>query len=289
MFKGSIVALVTPFQGGKVDGEKLDELVEFHIAEGTSGIVPCGTTGESATLTHAEHGEVISRVVKAVNGRVPVIAGTGSNSTDEAVSLTRFAAEVGADAALLITPYYNKPTQEGLYRHFRRIAEDVDIPQIPYNVPSRTGVNMLPETVIRLAELKNVVGIKEASGSVDQAVEILRGADIDVLSGDDSLTLALMVVGATGVISVAANLVPKHMADMTSAMLDGNMAEARRLHMHLYPLFDVLFVETNPIPVKTALALIEKIGPELREPMCEMAPQNRAKLAAVLADLGIRG
>ena len=272
MFKGSIVALVTPFQNGKVDVEKLDELVEFHIAEGTDGIVPCGTTGESATLTHDEHEEGISRVIKAANGRVPVIAGTGSNSTAEALSLTKAAADAGADAALLITPYYNKPTQEGLYRYFSRIAQEVDIPQILYNVPSRTGINMVPETVIRVAEHKNVVAIKEASGSIDQSVEILRGADIDILSGDDSLTLPLMSVGAMGVISVAANVVPRHVADMTHAMLDGNVAEARRLHMHLFPLFDVLFVETNPIPVKTALAIMEKIGPELREPMCEMAP-----------------
>lgn len=288
MFKGSIVALVTPFQNGKVDVEKLDELVEFHIAEGTDGIVPCGTTGESATLTHDEHEEVISRVIKAANGRVPVIAGTGSNSTAEALSLTKAAADAGADAALLITPYYNKPTQEGLYRYFSRIAQEVDIPQILYNVPSRTGINMVPETVIRVAEHKNVVAIKEASGSIDQSVEILRGADIDILSGDDSLTLPLMSVGAMGVISVAANVVPRHVADMTHAMLDGNVAEARRLHMHLFPLFDVLFVETNPIPVKTALAIMEKIGPELREPMCEMAPGNLKKLKKVMGDLGVR-
>ena len=231
MFKGSIVALATPFQNGKVDVEKLDELVEFHIAEGTDGIVPCGTTGESATLTHDEHEDVSSRVIKAANGRVPVIAGTGSNSTAEALSLTKAAADAGADAALLITPYYNKPTQEGLYRYFSRIAQEVDIPQILYNVPSRTGINRVPETVIRGAEHKNVVAIKEASGSIDQSVEILRGADIDILSGDDSLTLPLMSVGAMGVISVAANVVPRHVADMTHAMLDGNVAEARRLHI----------------------------------------------------------
>ena len=288
MFKGSIVALVTPFRNGKIDVERLDELVEFHVAEGTNAIVPCGTTGESAAMSHAEHEEVIKRVVRTADGRLPVIAGTGSNYTDEAISLTRFAADVGADAALLVSPYYNRPTQEGLYRHFRRIAEEVNIPQILYNVPSRTGSNVLPSTVLRLADLRNVVAIKEASGSVDQSVEILRGCDIDVLSGDDSLTLPLMAVGATGVISVAANLVPRQIADLTAAMLEGNVQEARRLHMHLYPLFDVLFVETNPIPVKSAMAVLERIGPEMRLPLCEMAPANLDRLKSVLADLGIR-
>jgi len=288
MFKGSIVALVTPFRNGKIDVEKLDELVEFHVAEGTNAIVPCGTTGESAAMSHSEHEEVIKRVVRTADGRLPVIAGTGSNYTDEAISLTRFAADVGADAALLVSPYYNRPTQEGLYRHFRRIAEEVNIPQILYNVPSRTGSNVLPSTVLRLADLRNVVAIKEASGSVDQSVEILRGCDIDVLSGDDSLTLPLMAVGATGVISVAANLVPRQIADLTAAMLEGNVQEARRLHMHLYPLFDVLFVETNPIPVKSAMAVLERIGPEMRLPLCEMAPANLDRLKSVLADLGIR-
>ena len=288
MFKGSIVALVTPFRNGKIDVEKLDELVEFHVAEGTNAIVPCGTTGESAAMSHSEHEEVIKRVVRTADGRLPVIAGTGSNYTDEAISLTRFAADVGADAALLVSPYYNRPTQEGLYRHFRRIAEEVNIPQILYNVPSRTGSNVLPSTVLRLADLRNVVAIKEASGSVDQSVEILRGCDIDVLSGDDSLTLPLMAVGAAGVISVAANLVPRQIADLTAAMLEGNVQEARRLHMHLYPLFDVLFVETNPIPVKSAMAVLERIGPEMRLPLCEMAPANLDRLKSVLADLGIR-
>lgn len=288
MFKGSIVALVTPFRNGKIDVEKLDELVEFHVAEGTNAIVPCGTTGESAAMSHSEHEEVIKRVVRTADGRLPVIAGTGSNYTDEAISLTRFAADVGADASLLVSPYYNRPTQEGLYRHFRRIAEEVNIPQILYNVPSRTGSNVLPSTVLRLADLRNVVAIKEASGSVDQSVEILRGCDIDVLSGDDSLTLPLMAVGATGVISVAANLVPRQIADLTAAMLEGNVQEARRLHMHLYPLFDVLFVETNPIPVKSAMAVLERIGPEMRLPLCEMAPANLDRLKSVLADLGIR-
>jgi 4-hydroxy-tetrahydrodipicolinate synthase len=247
--------------------------------------VPCGTTGESATLTHAEHEEVIARVVRKVDGRVPVVAGTGSNSTQEALRLTRFAREIGADGALLITPYYNKPTQEGLYRHFRRIAEEVDIPIVLYNVPSRTGVNMLPETAIRLAELRNIVAIKEASGNIDQTVEIVGGSDLTVLSGDDALTLPLMAMGAAGVISVAANLLPKDMADMVDLMEEGNIAGAREIHLRLATLFKVLFIETNPIPVKTALGLMGKIAPEFRLPLCEMQPANARKLEAALAAL----
>jgi 4-hydroxy-tetrahydrodipicolinate synthase len=289
MFHGSIVALVTPFEDGKLDLEALDGLVEFQIEGGTNGIVPCGTTGESATLSHEEHEAVIERVVKRVDGRIPVIAGTGSNSTHEAIRLTRFAKEVGADGALLITPYYNRPTQEGLYRHFESIARSVDIPLILYNVPSRTGVNMLPETVIRLAELKNIIAIKEASGSMDQTAEILRGADIDVLSGDDSLTLPLMSIGASGVISVAANVVPKDMVDMVDLASEGDFQGARDIHMRLFPLFKALFIETNPIPVKTALAILGKTSPELRMPLCAMAPAARQTLEKVLAELGIVG
>jgi len=226
MFSGSIVALVTPFKDGNVDFSKLEELVEYHIKAGTNGLVPCGTTGESATLSHEEHEQVIARVVRAADGKIPVIAGTGSNSTSEAIRLTRFAQEAGADGALLITPYYNRPTQEGLYRHFAKVAAETDLPLILYNVPSRTGVNMLPETVIRLGEIKSVVGVKEASGSVDQAVEIIRGADLDVLSGDDSLTLPLMAVGAKGVISVAANILPQAVANLCAAMKAGDLARA---------------------------------------------------------------
>jgi 4-hydroxy-tetrahydrodipicolinate synthase len=287
MFNGSIVALVTPFRDEQIDFEGLDELVEFQISKGTNGIVPCGTTGESATLSHDEHEAVIERVVRKVDGRIPVIAGTGSNSTREAIRLTRFAKDAGADGALLISPYYNKPTQEGLYRHFEAVAREVDIPIVLYNVPSRTGVNLLPETVTRLADIKNVIAIKEASGSIDQAVEILRGCDLTVLSGDDSLTLPLMAVGASGVISVAANLVPKEMVDMVDLMSEGDLQGARDIHMRLFPLFRVLFVETNPIPVKTAMALTGRIRPEFRLPLCEMAPANVQKLERVLAELGL--
>jgi 4-hydroxy-tetrahydrodipicolinate synthase len=285
MFSGSIVALVTPFKDGKVDYPKLEELVEFHIKAGTNGIVPCGTTGESATLSHEEHEEVIARVVKAAEGNIPVIAGTGSNSTSEAVRLTRFAQEAGADGALLITPYYNKPTQEGLLRHFSKVAAETDLPIVLYNVPSRTGVNLLPETVIRLGEIKNVVAIKEASGSIDQAVEIMRSADLDLLSGDDSLTLPLMSVGAVGVISVAANIVPEMMVDLVDLASDGDFKAARELHLRLFPLLKALFLETNPIPVKAAMALEGTLNGEMRLPLCEIGAANREKLAKVLKDL----
>ena len=287
MFKGSIVALVTPFQDGQVDLEKLDELVEFQISSGTHGIVPCGTTGESATLTHREHEEVIERVVKTVDGRIPVIAGTGSNSTEEAIRLTRYASEVGADGALLITPYYNKPTQEGLYRHYEAIASQTSIPLVLYNVPSRTAVHLSSETVNRLAEFQNIVAIKEASGSADQAVEILNGSGLTVLSGDDGFTLPLMCLGASGVISVAANIIPKEMADMVDLMEEGRLKEARRLHMRLHILFKTLFIETNPIPVKTALQRMGKVGPEFRLPLSEMASENLEKLETVLRELEI--
>jgi 4-hydroxy-tetrahydrodipicolinate synthase len=285
MFSGSIVALVTPFKDGKVDFAKLEELVAYHIRTGTNGIVPCGTTGESATLSHEEHEEVIARVVRTADGKIPVIAGTGSNSTSEAIRLTRFAQEAGADGALLITPYYNRPTQEGLYRHFAKVAAETELPLVLYNVPSRTGVNMLPETVIRLGEIKNVVGVKEASGSVDQAVEIIRGADLDVLSGDDSLTLPLMSVGAAGVISVSANIVPEMMVDLVDLAAAGDLRGARELHLKLFPLFKALFLETNPIPVKTAMAIEGTLNGELRLPMCEMTAPNREKLANVLREL----
>jgi 4-hydroxy-tetrahydrodipicolinate synthase len=285
MFSGSIVALVTPFKDGTVDVSKLEELVARHIDAGTNGIVPCGTTGESATLSHDEHEAVISRVVAAADGKIPVIAGTGSNSTSEAIRLTRFAQEAGADGALLITPYYNKPTQEGLYRHFAKIAGETDIPLVLYNVPSRTGVNMLPETVIRLAELKNVVAVKEASGSIDQSVEILRGSDLKVLSGDDSLTLPLMSVGAAGVISVAANIVPEMMVDLVDLAAAGDFANARDLHLKLFPLFKALFLETNPIPIKTAMSIEGTLNGELRLPLCEMTPGGREKLARAVREV----
>jgi 4-hydroxy-tetrahydrodipicolinate synthase len=287
MFIGSIVAIVTPFRDGKVDERAFGDLIECQIANGTNGIVPCGTTGESATLTYEEHHRVVRLTVEVVKGRVPVIAGTGSNSTDEAISLTRHAREAGADGALLITPYYNKPTQEGLYRHYKAVAEAVDMPLVLYNIPSRTGVNMLPATVARLAVMKNIVGIKEGSGSVQQASEIAQtcGDRLTVLSGDDPLTLPMMAVGAKGVITVTANIMPKEMAQLVSSFLAGRIDEARRIHFALSPLFAALFYETNPIPVKEALGMMGKIDPELRLPLCAMGADTRNQLARVLKEM----
>src|SRR4029078_5442107 len=287
MFSGSIIAIVTPFRNGKIDERAFADLIEWQIANGTSGIVPCGTTGEAATLTHEEHRRVVRLTVEVVNRRVPVISGTGSNSTDEAASLTRHAKEAGAEGALLITPYYNKPTQEGLYRHYKAVAEAVDVPLVLYNIPGRTGVNMLPATVARLAVMKNIVGIKEGSGSVQQASEIAQtcGDRRTVLSGDDPLTLPMMAVGAKGVITVTANVMPKEMAQLTAAFLAGRLDEARRIHFALSPLFAALFYETNPIPVKEALAMRGKIDSELRLPLCTMGADNRNQLAKVLKEM----
>ena len=287
MFSGSIVAIVTPFRKGKVDERAFADLIEWQIANGTNGIVPCGTTGESATLTHEEHHRVIKLTVEVVKGRVPVIAGTGSNSTDEAISLTQHAREAGADGALLITPYYNKPSQEGLYRHYKAVAEAVDMPLVLYNIPGRTGVNMLPATVARLAVMKNIVGIKEGSGSVQQASDIAQacGDRLTVLSGDDPLTLPMMAVGAKGVITVTANVMPKEMAQLVASFLAGRLDEARRIHFALSPLFAALFYETNPIPVKEALGMMGKIDPELRLPLCAMSADHRTQLARVLKEM----
>ncbi len=287
MFSGSYVALVTPFLDGKIDFKRLEELIDLHLEQGTDGIVPCGTTGESATMSHEEHEVVIRAVVERVQGRIPVLAGTGSNNTAEAIRLTRFAQDVGASGALLITPYYNKPTQTGLVRHFEAIASETTLPLVLYNVPSRTGVNMLPPAVIECAKIPNVVGIKEASGSIDQTVEIVRETDLSVLSGDDSLTLPLMSVGARGVISVAANVAPRMVADMTRLASSGDFAAARELHLNLFPLFGGLFVETNPIPVKAALAMQGRIGTELRLPMTEMSEELKPGLKKILTELGL--
>jgi len=287
MFKGSIVALVTPFINGEIDEKALGELVNFHIENRTSAILPCGTTGESATMDHAEHMRVVQVVLEAASGRIPVIAGTGSNSTAEAIYLTREAAKLRADAALLVSPYYNKPTQEGLYQHYKAVAESADIPIILYNVPSRTGKNIEPETVAKLNEIENVVAIKEASGSLDQATQIASLCDITILSGDDSLTLPLMSIGATGVVSVAANVVPELTAKMTSAWLDGDPEAARKLHFELFPLFKSLFIETNPIPVKAAVAALGKIKEEYRLPLCPMAPANKEKLLNVMREMNL--
>ncbi|HET9605580.1 MAG TPA: 4-hydroxy-tetrahydrodipicolinate synthase [Nitrospira sp.] len=287
MFSGSIVAIVTPFRNGKVDERAFGDLIEWQLANGTNGIVPCGTTGESATLTNDEHHRVIRLSVEVVKGRVPVIAGTGSNSTDEAISLTRHAKEAGADGALLITPYYNKPSQEGLYRHYKAVAEAVDMPLVLYNIPGRTGVNMLPTTVARLAVMKNIVGIKEGSGSVQQASEIAQtcGDRLTVLSGDDPLTLPMMAVGAKGVITVTANVMPKEMAQLVASFQAGRIDEARRIHFALSALFAALFYETNPIPVKEALGMMGKIDPELRLPLCAMSADNRNQLTRVLKEM----
>ena len=284
MFRGSIVAIVTPFRNGKVDEKALGNLIEWHIKEGTNAIVPCGTTGESATLDYKEHFRVIKFTVEVVNNRVPVIAGTGANATDETIMITREAKKSGADAALLVSPYYNKPTQEGLYRHYKAIADAVKMPLILYNVPGRTAVNMLPSTVARLAEIKNIVGIKEATGDLRQVSEIIRlcGDRIDVISGDDFTTLPLMALGGQGVISVSANVAPKLMSQMCSLWDQGKHDEARAIHFKLEPLNAAMFIETNPIPVKTALAMMGKIKEEFRLPLCEMSPANKEKLKAVM-------
>lgn len=290
MFQGSIVALVTPFKQGELDEKALRDLVEFHIAEGTNAIVPCGTTGESATLSHEEHCRVIEIVIDQAKKRVPVIAGAGSNSTKEAVFLTEHAKKSGADAVLSITPYYNKPTQAGLYQHFKTIAEQVDIPVVLYNVPGRTGVNMLPDTVIELSKIKNIVGVKEASGSLDQAGAILQYTNdsFDVISGEDSLTFPMMAMGAKGVISVTANVAPKKMAQMCKAVLENNMIEARKLHYELIDLSKAVFYETNPIPAKKAVYLMGLIENEIRLPLVEMTKENTEKLKTVMKNLGIK-
>jgi 4-hydroxy-tetrahydrodipicolinate synthase len=289
MFSGSLVAIVTPFRNGRVDEKALGDLIEFQIANGTNGIVPCGTTGESATLSHEEHDRVVALTVEAVRRRVPVIAGTGSNSTEEAIALTRHAKKVGADGALLITPYYNKPTQEGLFRHYKAVAEAVDIPLVLYNIPGRTGVNMAPATVARLSALRHVVAIKEGAGSLPQVSDIIQacGERMTVLSGDDALTLPMMAIGAKGVITVTANIAPADMAAMVAAALAGKHEEARRLHYKLNPLFLALFFETNPIPVKEALAMMGKIDGELRLPLSPMAAEPREKLARAMKDYGL--
>ena len=289
MFTGSLVAIVTPFRKGKVDERALADLIEWQIAHGTNGIVPCGTTGESATLSHDEHNRVIELTVEVVRRRVPVVAGTGSNSTDEAITLTKHARQAGADAALLITPYYNKPTQEGLYRHYRAVAEAVDLPLVLYNIPGRTGVNMLPATIARLTALPTIVGVKEGSGSVQQASDLVQmcGDRLTVLAGDDALTLPMMAVGGKGVITVTANIVPAEMARLVAAFAEGKIEEARRIHFKLSPLFAALFFETNPIPVKEALSLMGKIDPELRLPLCSMAQDTREKLVQVLKDASL--
>src|SRR5262245_54511330 len=285
MFQGSIVALVTPFTDGKVDEAKLKQLVEMHVAQGTDGIVPCGTTGESPTLSHDEHRRVVEIVIEAAQGRLHVIAGTGSNATSEAIDLTTHAKKAGAKAALVVNPYYNRPTQEGLYRHFRAVAESADIPILVYNIASRTAVNVETDTLARLVkDCANIVGVKEASGSLDQMTQVILacGPDFSVLSGDDNITLPLMSVGGRGVVSVVANFVPRETVEMTHAALAGDWKRARDLHLRLFPLCRAMFIETNPIPVKEAMAMLGMIEPEYRLPMCRMSDANRQKLKTIL-------
>ena len=290
MFQGAMVAIVTPFKNGQLDETGLRQLIEFQIANGTRGIIPCGTTGESPTLSHEEHERVVAITVEQVNKRIPVIAGTGSNNTAEAIRFTQHARKVGADGALMISPYYNKPTQEGLYQHFRKVAESVDIPIIVYNIPGRTAVNIEPDTMARLARIDNIVGVKEATGSMKQITDIIArcGEDFVVLSGEDYITFPLMCVGGKGVISVTSNIVPADMAKMCDLGLAGKWDEARVLCYRLLPLCHALFYETNPAPVKAALAMMGKIdSPEVRLPLVPMSEANREKLRRDLVAYGI--
>jgi 4-hydroxy-tetrahydrodipicolinate synthase len=289
MFKGSLVPIVTPFKNGKLDEKVYADLIEWHISQGTHGIVPCGTTGEASTLDFDEHYRVIEVAVEAANKRIPVIAGTGANATDEAVFITKKAKELGVDGALIVTPYYNKPTQEGLYLHFKSIAESVDIPIILYNVPGRTAVNMLPATVARLLEFRNIIGLKEATGDMRQASDLIRlcGDRLALYSGDDFTTFTMLSLGGKGVISVTANIVPKDVAEMWNSWDKGNIDKARELHYKLEPLNAAMFIETNPIPVKTALAMMGKIDENFRLPLCSMSAAAKEKLRAVLKDAGL--
>lgn len=284
--KGAFTALVTPFSRGGVDFDALGELLDFQLSGEISGVVPCGTTGESSTLSHEEHNRVVEFVVKQIKGRIPVIAGAGSNSTAEAIALTAHAKKVGADAALLITPYYNKPTQEGLFLHFTEVAKSVKIPIILYNVPSRTGVNMLPPTVARLSKVKNIVGIKEATGSLAQVSEVVEMVEdgFVILSGDDATTLPLLAVGGRGAISVTSNIAPKDTNDMVMAYLDGDVERARSLHYKLMPLVRAMFLETNPVPAKAALGLMKKMKPDVRLPLAPLSKNNLDTLKKLMKD-----
>ena len=290
MFQGSIVALVTPFKNGEIDEKKLCDLVEWHIAEGTDAILPCGTTGESPTLTYEEHNRVIEIVVKQARKRIPIIGGTGTNSTYESLLLSEHAKEVGCDALLIVVPYYNKPTQEGMFQHFKTIAEKTKIPVVVYNIPGRTSANLEPQTFVRLVkECKNIVGIKEASGSVEQVTQIYslllqEGLEdkVSILSGDDSLTYPIMCLGGKGVVSVLANIIPKKMHEFTTLLLNKKYEEAKKMHYELYPLMKAMFVETNPIPVKEAMCRIGLCSSEVRLPLTSISEANKEKLISVL-------
>ena len=289
MFKGAIVAIITPFKDGRIDEEALRKLIEFQIENGTSGIVPCGTTGESATLSHEEHDRVIEITIDAANKRIPVIAGTGSNSTAEALRLTKHAYEAGADGALIVCPYYNKPTQEGLYQHYKTIAEEVPIPIVVYNIPGRTGINLNPDTLAKLAKISNIVGVKEAGGSIKQMSDIigLCDPDFDVLSGDDAFTLPMLALGGKGIVSVISNVAPADMAAMIKAFEAGDLEKAKKLHYKMIPLIDALFIETNPVPVKAALSMMGMIEYELRLPLCKLSQGSYDKLKKVMTDYGL--
>lgn len=290
MFSGSLVALITPFRNGKVDYKTLDELIDFQLESGIDGIVPVGTTGESPTLTHDENKKVIERVVKTVDGMVPVIAGTGSNSTAEAIDLTAFARKVGADASLQVTPYYNKPTQEGFYQHFKAIAEEVNLPVVLYNIPGRCGAGLTPDTIARLAQIDNIVAVKEATGSLDQASDIANRCDLTILSGDDSLTLPLASIGAKGVISVVANIVPADVKAMTDLILEGDLVSARKWHNKLFTLSrSLLSMSTNPIPIKAAMAMLDMCSEEMRLPMTPLAENKKNALEKILTNYGLLG
>ncbi|HTT75964.1 MAG TPA: 4-hydroxy-tetrahydrodipicolinate synthase [Candidatus Binataceae bacterium] len=287
MFSGALSALITPFRDGHVDEKALRDLIEWQIQAGVDGLVPCGSTGESATLSHDEHERVIEIAVRQARRRVPVVAGTGSNATAEAIRLTAHAREVGADGALMISPYYNKPTQEGIYQHYKAVAEAVDIPIVVYNIPGRTGSNIAPETFARLAEIKQIVAVKEASGVMDQTSDILRlcGDRLAILSGDDSLTLPIMALGGKGVIATIGNVMPREIHELAAAGLAGDFAHARQIHYRMLPLMRALFLETNPIPVKQACAFMGRCKNEVRLPLVPMTQAPAERMHAVMKDL----
>jgi 4-hydroxy-tetrahydrodipicolinate synthase len=289
MLKGAFTAIVTPFKNGQLDEEAYRALIERQIEGGIHGLVPCGTTGESPTLSHAEHKQVVEILIDQVKKRVPVIAGSGSNSTAESVELTKHAQAAGADYALMITPYYNKPTQEGLFQHYKTVTDATKIPIVVYNVPGRTSVNLLPETMARLAAIPNIVGLKDATGDLKQGSKTLElcGDKITVLSGDDFTTFPLLCVGGMGAISVVSNVVPGDMAGMCDAFFKGDLAEARKLHYKMWPLTEAMFYETNPVPVKTAMKMLGKVTGEVRQPLCPMSKANEDKLRQVMQKYGL--
>ena len=287
--KGAMTAIVTPFKGGKLDEDAFRNLIRRQIDAGIDGLVPCGTTGEAATMDLEEYEKTIGVAVDECKGKIPILAGAGTNNTKKVIELAKIAISAGADAILSVAPYYNKPTQEGLYQHYKTVAEAISVPLVLYNVPGRTSVNILPDTVIRLSEIDNIVGIKEASGSLNQVSEIIEGAKegFSVISGDDFLTLPMMSIGGTGVISVSSNVVPELVARQYDAFVEGNLEEAKELHHKLYKLHKAMFYETNPIPVKTALYLMGLIEEEFRLPLCKMSNTNKEKLKAVLKEMNL--